>query len=132
MFLINTHRRRAYGEPGLFPMTDASDYEEAVAKYPRIVIGFCRHRIRRCREFVRLLQRSSKEHPDVRFLLVDVNRSPVIAARLKMRCIPAVMTIRDGNPKERRCGAPAAIVLDELVQDLSDPLVASGARSSTH
>lgn len=61
---------------------------------------------------------SAREHPDACFIAVDVNISPQIATRLDVRCIPDVVTMRDGMRMERHCGPTTAMAVDEIVLKL--------------
>jgi len=68
-----------------------------------------------CRQFAPVFEAASEQHQDIRFLKVDTEGEPELAARASITSIPTLMAFRDGILVFRQAGALPAPALEELI-----------------
>ena len=69
-----------------------------------------------CRQFAPVFEAASEEHQDIRFLKVDTEWEPELAARASITSIPTLMAFRDGILVYARPGALPAPMLEQLIE----------------
>jgi len=69
-----------------------------------------------CRQFAPVFEAASEEHQDIRFLKVDTEGEPELAARASITSIPTLMAFRDGILVYARPGALPAPMLEQLIE----------------
>jgi thioredoxin len=82
-----------------------------------------------CRAMAPQLQRAAEKRPEYRFAKVDVDCEPALAARYRIRSIPTLIVIRDGEPIAAQAGVVGA---DQLVEALDRIAAAPARAASTH
>lgn len=95
-------------------MTDA-DTDAAVF----FTAVWCPH----CRAMRPLLDAPCAAHPDVRFAKVDIDKSPEIAARFRVRSIPQLLFFKKGKMTDRLVGFRGARELDAFIEKQKEPAV---------
>jgi thioredoxin len=79
-----------------------------------------------CRAMAPQLEKAAELRPQYRFAKVDVDAEPVLAGRFRIRSIPTLMVLRDGEPIAAQAGVVGA---EQLVEAL-DRLAAAPARAA--
>jgi len=69
-----------------------------------------------CRQFAPVFEAASEQHQDIRFLKVDTEGEPELAARASITSIPTLMAFRDGILVYARPGALPAPMLEQLIE----------------
>ena len=69
-----------------------------------------------CRQFGPVFEAASEQHQDIRFLKVDTEEEPELAARAAITSIPTLMAFRDGILVYARPGALPAPMLEQLIE----------------
>jgi thioredoxin len=71
-----------------------------------------------CRAFSPIFEAASKKHPSVKFVKVDTDQEQEIASALRIRSIPTLMAIKDGELVFSQAGMLPAGALDLLIERL--------------
>jgi len=70
-----------------------------------------------CKAFNPTLNQAAENHPDIRFVEVDVQKDPNLASQFQVRSIPAVFGFKDGQQEFNFVGAlPAAELEKHLIK----------------
>jgi thioredoxin len=80
-----------------------------------------------CRAMALQFEKAAALRPQYRFAKVDVDAEPALAARFKVRSIPTLVVLRDGEPLAGQSGVMSA---EQLVSAL-DRLAARPAATTT-
>ena len=57
-----------------------------------------------CKMIAPVLEKLSAEYPNIEFVKIDVDQSPMIAARYQVQSIPTLIMFKDGEAVERQVG----------------------------
>lgn len=68
-----------------------------------------------CTAFAPLFEAAAAAHPEVRFVKLDVDAHPAVAAELDIRSIPTIVFYKDGQVTHRHIGALGADRLEDLI-----------------
>ncbi|KQX65709.1 co-chaperone YbbN [Angustibacter sp. Root456] len=73
-----------------------------------------------CRQFGPVFERVSEENPDARFVKVDTEAEPELAARYGVTSIPMLVIYRDGIPVFGQPGALPQPALEDLLRQVRE------------
>jgi thioredoxin 1 len=92
------------------------DFAAQVLQTPgKVVVDFWAEWCGPCRMIAPILEDLEREHPEIRFVKVNVDDDPAIAQQFEVLSIPTVLTIEDGQVNRRIVGAlPKTKLLEEL------------------
>ena len=86
----------------------------------RAVVTECGDPLVECKAMAPVFERAAAEfEPDVRFLKVDTEAQPELAARYQIRSIPTLMLFRNGAVVAQRAGAVDTHTLRAWLQHVS-------------
>lgn len=96
------------------------NFETAVEKSPvPVVVDFFATWCGPCKMVAPILEELSKEYSGkVKFGKVDIDESPGLASKFKIRGVPTMLMFKGGQPVENLVGAQPRARIDELVQKL--------------
>ena len=70
-----------------------------------------------CRAMHPAMEETRERHGDVRFAKVDIDRSPALAARFRVRSIPQLLFFKDGKMTDRLVGFRNARQVGAFVEE---------------
>lgn len=82
-----------------------------------------------CRAFAPTFEAAAARHPNVKFVKVNTDEEQEIASAMRIRSIPTIMAVRDGEPVFSQAGALPASALAQLIAKLEQ--LPSKSASST-
>ena len=88
------------------PMVSADDFGVQLDGHDVVVVKFGAPWCGPCRAMAPMLDQAVGEFPQVRFLEVNVDESPALAARYAIRSLPTLMAWKKGVVQWTRIGAP--------------------------
>ncbi len=92
------------------------DFEAVVIRAPgKVLVDFWAEWCGPCRTIAPVLEELAEEHPDVRFVKVNVDEAPAVAQQFSVMNIPTLLAFEGGEVKHRVVGAmPKAKLVEEL------------------
>ncbi len=73
-----------------------------------------------CRAFAPVFEAAAARHPDVKFVKVNTDEEQAIASAFRIRSIPTLMAVRDGELVFSEAGMLPAAALDRLIQKIKN------------
>jgi thioredoxin len=98
------------------------NHEAAVSRPGITVIDFWADWCGPCRAMAPQFERAAVLRPQYRFVKVDVDAEPAVAAAYGIRSIPTLMVLLDGEPVAAQTGLIAAEQLVEAVDGIATTL----------
>lgn len=96
-------------------VTDATFDAEVLQSPLPVLVDYWAEWCGPCRMIAPILEDLEREHPEIRFVKVNVDDDPAIAQQFEVLSIPTVLTIEDGQVNRRIVGAlPKTKLLEEL------------------
>jgi thioredoxin len=81
-----------------------------------------------CRAFSPIFEAAASRHPDVKFVKVNTDEEQAIASAMRIRSIPTLMAVRDGELVFSQPGMLPAAALDRLIEQIRKlPAKSAGA-----
>lgn len=71
-----------------------------------------------CRSLGKTLEKVAPDHPEVKFIKVNVDQFGALASDANVKGIPAIMFYKDGNMKQRYTGALSASEIKSIIANL--------------
>ncbi len=93
-----------------------ANYEELIASGKPVVIDFWAEWCGPCRMVAPLIDELANEYPDVAIAKCDVDSNDEVAAQFRVRNIPTVVFIKNGEQVDKIVGATTKAVLEEKVK----------------
>lgn len=98
-------------------ITTTTDYDEAI-RDGIVVIDFWAQWCGPCRSYAPAFLEAAEENPQARFVKLNVDEAPELAARHNIKSIPTTLIMKDGVVVERLVGVVPARILSETVKNL--------------
>jgi thioredoxin 1 len=100
-------------------------FEAALGRSGLTVIDFWAGWCGPCRAMAPQFEKAAQQRPQHRFAKVDVDAQPALAARFRIRSIPTLMVLRDGEPVAAQAGVvPADALVKALDRIAGEPAAA--------
>lgn len=90
------------------PTVSKSEFDEKLQSSKRLVLKFTAVWCGPCRSFTPIVEAVAKNHPDIEFVEVDVDKAPELAAQWGIRSIPTTIGFKDGVKAFQFLGAVSA------------------------
>jgi thioredoxin 1 len=92
------------------------DFEDVVVKASgKVLVDFWAEWCGPCRMVGPILDELAEDHPDVTFVMLNVDEAPEVAQRFAVMNIPTLLAFEGGEVKQRIVGAmPKVKLADEL------------------
>lgn len=101
----------------LSPVSQA-DFAQKLHDNKRLVLKFTAAWCAPCRAFTPTVEAAAKNHPDVAFLEVDIDKDPGLAAQWRVRSVPTTIGFKEGNVAFQFQGAVPPSVLEGHLKSL--------------
>lgn len=92
-----------------------STFDQFVGEHDLVVVDFSATWCGPCQGFAKVLEQAAKDHPDVAFASVDIDKQASLAEDFQVKSVPWVMILREQVALYDESGALGAQALDELI-----------------
>ena len=101
------------------PVVNDQDFQKTVAQDRLVVVKFGAPWCGPCKALGPLLERSAQEFPNVSFVEINVDQSPMLAAKFHIRSVPTLMAWKDGAVQWTKIGLPSSADLKNAISTLA-------------
>lgn len=92
------------------------DFKEVIAKNPIVIIDFWAVWCGPCKRFAPIFDSVAAKHADVKFIKINTDEQPELAASFEVRSIPTLAVIKEQQIIFVQPGAVNEDILEQIVQ----------------
>ena len=89
------------------PVVDQNSFKDQLSKEKLVVVKFGAPWCGPCKALAPLLDQVAQQYPNVSFVEVNVDESPMLAAQFSVRSLPTLMAWKDGVVQWTKIGVPS-------------------------
>lgn len=96
-------------------INDVAEFEEEISK-GNVIADFFATWCSPCRQLSGVIEELEASHPEVKFIKIDVDKLPEIAARFSIQSIPNVHFFKDGQEVDNFIGFRYSSQIEDLIK----------------
>lgn len=100
-------------------VTESTFHDEVLASPGLVVVDYWADWCAPCKQIAPILEELDREHDDVKFVKVDTNDQPGLAAQQGVMSLPTLQFIVDGRVEKSLTGGKTKKALKKVIDELS-------------